>query len=100
MNEPPSALFTLTVHSHYVVLCVYIMELNAKPCALKHIIKLIWGFCQMNVKHFFGSQGLAGIVDWTRQSLGMFSNFKQLQCCSWRGGVGKPTNTKSFIHGN
>lgn len=36
------------------------------------------------VKHFFSSQGLRAVGDWTRQSFGIFSNFKQLRC-SWGG---------------
>lgn len=51
----------------------------------------------ITVKHFFSAQGLAGTLDWTRQSLDIFSNCKWLQYCSWEK---KPTNTKSFIYGN
>lgn len=50
----------------------------------------------ITVKHFFSSQGLAGMVDWTRQAVGIFSNFKWLQYCSW-GGKSPLTQRVSFM---
>lgn len=48
------------------------------------------------VKHFFSSQGLRAVGDWTRQSLGIFSNFKQLRC-SWGGKKSPPTQRVAFM---
>lgn len=62
VNEPPSVLFISAVHSLYLALCVYNGTECLTLCFKAHNKAHLW-VLQMGVKHFFGSQGLAGKVD-------------------------------------